>query len=114
MKLYTIINDKTKWSNELSGGVFSVENYTKEQADEFLKSVDGYILKENYSWETEYDDYDDKSRGGDTYYHKINVDELLICDNKVVGVIPLVFYCLGEVFLTLNLTVETAETALVG
>ena len=89
MQLYTIINDKTKWSNDLTTGegVFKAENYSNEQGVEFLKSVEGYALKEYYSWETEYDDYDSKSSGSGIYYHKINVDELLICDNKVVGVI---------------------------
>ena len=88
MQLYTIINDRTKWANNLNGlDIFKAKDYSKEEVNEFLKSVDGYVLKDYYSWETEYDDCDDKSYGSDILYHKINVDELLICDNKVVGVI---------------------------
>ena len=34
--------------------------------------------------------------------------------DKVVGIIPLIFYCLSKVLLTLNLAVETSETTLVG
>ena len=88
MELYTIINDKTKWNNHLKGdGLFKAEKYSKEQAEEFLNSVNDYALKDCYSYSYEYDDYNDKSSGGGIYYHEINVDELLICEDKVVGVI---------------------------
>ena len=44
MQLYTIINDRTKWANNLNGlDIFKVKDYSKEEADEFLKSVDGFI-----------------------------------------------------------------------
>ena len=88
MELYTIINDKTKWNNHLKGdGLFKAEKYSKEQAEEFLKAVNDYALKDCYSYSYEHDDYNDKSSGGGIYYHEINVDELLICEDKVVGVI---------------------------
>mgnify|MGYP003455604246 CR=1 FL=1 len=84
MQLYTIINDRTKWANNLNGlDIFKVKDYTKEEADEFLKSVDGNILKDYYSWEIEYDDYDDKSYDSDILYHKIVSEASIYLDSTV-------------------------------
>ncbi len=82
MTLYTIIDDRKSWVNNLYNyeGISLVE-YTDEEIAAFKKSVEGYILKDEYRWED-----DDGDKGGGTYYHEIENDWLLISKGKVVGV----------------------------
>ena len=82
MILYTIIGDRKTWVNNLYNyeGISRVE-YTDEELAEFKKSVEGYILKDEYEWVDEDGDRHDR-----TYYHEIQDDWLLISEGKVVGV----------------------------
>ena len=82
MKLYTITGDRKTWVNNLYGyEEISPVEYTDEAIAAFRKSVEGYILKDEYRWQ---DDDGDGGRG--TYYHEIESEWLLISEGKVVGV----------------------------
>ena len=85
MKLYTIISDRKKWKNELDSELVKIVEYSESEVEEFKKSIEGYILKDEYRWVYE-NDYEEDS-GSSTDYHEITPGKMLICNGKVVGVI---------------------------